>query len=123
MWWQEKRHDRQLKQQQQQETALRGNLIPRSKAIVALDAEISSGETHPQPAMKADVAGGGVPAFPAPSKSGGSELFDALLMAATGAFITTPHFCLLKQDRTPALLPCDSLYIGHIHVCLWICFA
>lgn len=56
--------------------------------------------------MKADVAGAGAPAFAAPSKSGGSDLFDALLMAATGAFITILFRLILH--RTAALPPLTS---------------
>ena len=96
---------------------MRGGLIPRSKGVAATDAEISSGETHPQPAMKADVAGGGAPAFAAPSKSGGSELFDALLMAATGALINM----LLGRTmhKIIASLPLNSLCNGRLSFCFW----
>ena len=59
--------------------------MPGSKGLAAPDADISSSDTHAQPGVKADVAG--ALAFAAPSKSGGSELFDALLMAATGALL------------------------------------
>lgn len=91
MCCQEKRHDRQ--QQQQQASAARGRLVPGGKGVAAPDADISSDETHAKAGVKADVAAAA--AFAAPSKSGGSELFDALLMAATGALIFLclgPHF-------------------------------
>lgn len=83
MCCQEKRQDRQ--QQHQQASTVRGRLVPGGKGVAAPDADISSDETHAKASVKGDVAG--ALAFAAPSKSGGSELFDALLMAATGALI------------------------------------
>ncbi|KAL3150604.1 hypothetical protein ABBQ32_000411 [Trebouxia sp. C0010 RCD-2024] len=81
----EKRQDRQ--QQHQQASTVRGRLVPGGKGVAAPDADISSDETHAKASVKGDVAG--ALAFAAPSKSGGSELFDALLMAATGGTETT----------------------------------
>jgi len=66
----------------QPDSAAKGSTGPPAKFFAAPDADISSDETHPQPPLKADLSDG--PAFEAPAKSGGSELFDALLMAATG---------------------------------------
>lgn len=74
---QDKQQDR-----RQQDSALKGSTGPPANVFAAPDADISSDETHPQPPLKADLPDG--PAFEAPAKSGGSELFDALLMAATG---------------------------------------
>ena len=79
----------------QQDSALRGSIGQPAKAFAAADADISSDETHPQLPLKAEVAN--VPAFEAPAKSGGSELFDALLMAATG--------------MRESLLPCTGLWL------------
>lgn len=95
--------------------------MPSSKGVAATDAEISSGETHPQAGMKADVAGAGAPAYAAPSKSGGSELFDALLMAATGAFITQLS-AVTMHEPPAALVPLNPLCTGHLSCCICTCF-
>ncbi|KAA6423111.1 MAG: hypothetical protein FRX49_07098 [Trebouxia sp. A1-2] len=79
-------HDKQ-QDGRQQDSAVKGSTGPPAKFFAAPDADISSDETHPQPPLKADLSDG--PAFEAPAKSGGSELFDALLMAATGGTETT----------------------------------
>lgn len=101
---------------------LRGGLIPRSKGAAATDAEISSGETHPQAAMKADVAGGGgAPAFAAPSKSGGSELFDALLMAATGASLNYTLKSQHAQDSGSTALKCFGHRALAFLLLCWLC--
>ncbi|KAL0024665.1 hypothetical protein WJX77_006897 [Trebouxia sp. C0004] len=71
----------------QPDSAVKGSTGPPANFFAAPDADISSDETHPQPPLKADLSDG--PAFEAPAKSGGSELFDALLMAATGGTETT----------------------------------
>lgn len=71
----------------QPDSAAKGSTGPPAKFLAAPDADISSDETHPQPPLKADLSDG--PAFEAPAKSGGSDLFDALLMAATGGTETT----------------------------------
>ena len=89
----------------QQDSVLQGSLGHCQKdpaagaaaAATAGDADISSDETHPQPALKAEVADI-PPAFAAPSKSGGSELFDALLMAATGRSRPDADSGAQKQD-------------------------
>lgn len=75
----------------QQDSAVKGSTGPPAKFFAAPDADISSDETHPQPPLKADLSDG--PAFEAPAKSGGSELFDALLMAATGKHIVLQCWC------------------------------
>lgn len=95
---------------------LRGGLILSSKGIAAADAEISSGETHPQAGLKADVAGAAAPPYAAPSKSGGSELFDALLMAATGAFIVQVS-AFTMHEPFAALMPLNPLCTGHLSCC------
>lgn len=87
--------------------------MPSSKGIAATDAEISSGETHPQAGMKADVAGAGAPAYAAPSKSGGSELFDALLMAATGALIAQLS-ALTVHEPLAALVPLNPFALPFV---------
>ena len=74
---QDKQQDR-----RQPDSAAKGSTGPPARFLAAPDADISSDETHPQPPLKADLSDG--PAFEAPAKSGGSDLFDALLMAATG---------------------------------------
>ena len=75
-----------------------------AKYFAAPDADISSDETHPQPPLKADLSDG--PAFEAPAKSGGSELFDALLMAATGKRIISVNASLEASHRLSA---CNQL--------------
>ena len=74
---QDKQQDR-----RQPDSAAKGSTRPPAKFFAAPDADISSDETHPQQPLKADLSD--EPAYEAPAKSGGSELFDALLMAATG---------------------------------------
>ena len=84
---QDKQQDR-----RQPDSAAKGSTGPPAKFFAPPDADISSDETHPQPPLKADLSDG--PAFEAPAKSGGSELFDALLMAATGKRIISVNAIL-----------------------------
>lgn len=74
---QDKKQDR-----RQQDSVTRGGTGQAARAFAVPDADISSDETHPQAPLKAELLD--APPFEAPAKSGGSELFDALLMAATG---------------------------------------
>jgi len=92
---QDKQQDR-----RQPDSAAKGSTGPPAKFFAAPDADISSDETHPQPPLKADISDG--PAFEAPAKSGGSELFDALLMAATGKRIISVNDSLEASHGSAA---------------------
>lgn len=88
---------------------MRGSIGQPLRSFAAPDADISSDETHPQVPSKAPVPD--VPAFEASAKSGGSELFDALLMAATGVY------CMLSFFFT--LLPCNCTPVQLTHLTSW----
>ena len=69
------------------------------KGLGVAEEPTSSGETHPQGGMKADPSD--LPPFAAPAKRGGSELFDVLVLAATGELIfpSLLHECCRADAR------------------------
>ena len=98
----------------QPDSAAKGSTGPPAKFFAAPDADISSDETHPRPPLKADLSDG--PAFEAPAKSGGSELFDALLMAATGKRIISVSASLGASPGSSACNVNQLLFAVHFSV-------
>ena len=91
MVFQDKQQER-----RQGDSTWRSSLAQARRNYAAPEADVSSDETHPQLPPKSELPK--VSAFDAPAKSGGSELFDALIMAATGTLILTqPNTSLLHR--------------------------